>query len=472
MRRGAASGWRLRTRLQSLVAVLIALGVAGAISATLATAQVDQAENRLVHSLRMDQAQVASLLNAYVNEETGERGYLLTGDPSFLQPYTAGRHAAVRLQASLQHGLAGEPRAKAELAKVVHTGGQWLHQAAQPEIAARTNGQLHGGLPLPEALEAKQLFNGLRGDLSTLGRTVNALVATQLDDVTNSQNLARWVAVGTALAALGVAAVFFVVLRRSLTRPLDRLVAQVERASGGDIGRPLEVAGPPELAGVARAVDSMRARIVEETRERAEAEQRLAILEEDERIAGDLHDRVIQRLYGTALVMQTTGHRHPEVAGDIQTATGEIDEAIAELRAVIFGLTAHRIPPGVRERVLEISRAGPGQNGTPPAVRFNGPVDELARELVDEATLVLGELLSTVESRTGAPPVEITVGVDDRALRLEVSAENRLPDGAPLPEGGGLRLVDATERAARRGGSCAVRHNDGGGTSLEWTVPV
>src|SRR6516225_2585961 len=83
------------------------------------------------------QEQVAELSKAYVDQETGQRGFMLTADQTFLEPYSAGKTAADRLVADLQASLAGDAEAGRRLNAVVVAAQEWVTQAAEPQIAAR-----------------------------------------------------------------------------------------------------------------------------------------------------------------------------------------------------------------------------------------------------------------------------------------------------------------------------------------------
>jgi hypothetical protein len=108
------------------------------------------------------------LARAYVDEETGQRGYLLTGDPAFLQPYRAGRADAVTLEAELKTRLAGDQLARQPLAEVVEAEYTWRTDAAEPEIAARGQDALPSSELLATARNGKRLFDALRVQLELL----------------------------------------------------------------------------------------------------------------------------------------------------------------------------------------------------------------------------------------------------------------------------------------------------------------
>ncbi|QNO38346.1 GAF domain-containing protein [Protaetiibacter sp. SSC-01] len=199
--------------------------------------------------------------------------------------------------------------------------------------------------------------------------------------------------------------------------------------------------------------------------------QRLALVEERSRIARDLHDHVIQRLFGTGLALQMIGARSPDAADAISAQVDAIDQAIGEIRTAIFALAPR---PGsataLRHRLLDVATdAAPGLSN-PPVVTFAGPVDLLVEgELADDVVAVVRECLSNAARHARATRVEVSVSADDDAVVVTVD-----DDGVGMPadaaRASGTRNLD--ERARRRGGSFEVAAREAGGTRARWTAPV
>ncbi|AYF97022.1 sensor histidine kinase [Protaetiibacter intestinalis] len=209
---------------------------------------------------------------------------------------------------------------------------------------------------------------------------------------------------------------------------------------------------------------------IELTRGRADR-ARLALVEERARIARDLHDHVIQRLFGTGLALQAVGARSPEAAEAIGEQVDAIDAAIGEIRTAIFALAPR---PGsgssLRHRVLDVATdAAPGL-ANPPLVTFAGPVDLLVGgSLADDVVAVVRECLANAARHARATRVEVAVTVDDDAVVVTVDDDGvGMPDGARRASG----TRNLEERAHRRGGSFEVGGNASGGTRARWTAPV
>lgn len=204
---------------------------------------------------------------------------------------------------------------------------------------------------------------------------------------------------------------------------------------------------------------------------RREAE-RFGLIDDRARIARDLHDVVIQRLFATA--MSLTGAARlvdgSQAADRIHSAVDDLDETIRQIRSTIFALQARETATGggLRYRIMEVTDAAGQQLGFTPALRMEGLLDtDVPRELADDVVAVVQEGLSNVVRHARASRVDVSVVVGDQ-LVLRV-----IDNGVGVSSSGrrsGLANLD--ERATRRGGTCDVRPESGGGTCLEWSVPL
>lgn len=199
--------------------------------------------------------------------------------------------------------------------------------------------------------------------------------------------------------------------------------------------------------------------------------QRLALVEERSRIARDLHDHVIQRLFGTGLSLQAIGARTPQAADEINAQVDAIDAAIGEIRTAIFALTARRAAgSSLRHRLLDIATdAAPGLEN-PPLLTFSGPVDLLVvGSLADDVIAVVRETLANATRHAAATRVEVSVVADDESVTVTVD-----DDGVGVPadvtRASGTRNLD--DRARTRGGAFTLLSRDGGGTRARWSAPT
>lgn len=204
------------------------------------------------------------------------------------------------------------------------------------------------------------------------------------------------------------------------------------------------------------------------------AHEELALVDDRERIARDLHDTVIQRLFAVGLSLQGALARasEPAAAERIELAIDEIDGTIREIRTAIFSLHARRAPTaGPRDDVIATVREASRALGFEPRVRFEGPVDAAMSPTVYEHLLpTLREALSNMTKHAHATRAWVELTTDAASITLQVS-----DDGVGVPDdivSGGRGLGNIRERAETLGGTCMVRARDGGGTVIEWNVPL
>ncbi len=198
--------------------------------------------------------------------------------------------------------------------------------------------------------------------------------------------------------------------------------------------------------------------------------QELAVVSDRDRIARDLHDVVIQRLFATGLQLQGTRRRveSPLVAERLDQAVADLDETIRDIRSTIFGLRQTR-PGGLLAEVRLLTNEYAEALGFAPLVRSHGPVDTVITGQHAESLLaVLREALSNVARHAEATSVTIEVESSAGQALLRVR-----DDGLGLPadrhESG---LANARQRAGDLGGSCTVEPGDEAGTELTWRVPL
>jgi len=234
------------------------------------------------------------------------------------------------------------------------------------------------------------------------------------------------------------------------------------KSGGGDFSADDE-ALVVALAGAA-GVAIENARLHQQVRE-------LAVFQDRERIARDLHDTVIQRLFATGLSLQGLSRRvgDVELADRIQQAVDELDATIRDIRGVIFALEAHeRGDQSLRVRVLALAAAAANTLGFEPKVHFDGPVDSvIGADLGEQILAVLRELLSNVtkHARATSADIRLRVGVE---ITLSV-ADNGVGPGEKRNPGNGLNNL--RQRAHSLGGDFSFTPGDHRGTVTTWTVP-
>ena len=152
-------------------------------------------------------------------------------------------------------------------------------------------------------------------------------------------------------------------------------------------------------------------------------QQRAAMLDERERIAADLHDHVIQRLFAAGLSLQSPGrHRAGPGRPTGLTTVDDLDATIRQIRTSIFQLssTPQTRSPGLRARLLDVVTEVTAALGFEPAVRFSGLLDALPARRREDLVAVLREALSNVARHAHAPSAEVDVTATPERLTLDV----------------------------------------------------
>ncbi|UFU08190.1 GAF domain-containing sensor histidine kinase [Ruania halotolerans] len=242
----------------------------------------------------------------------------------------------------------------------------------------------------------------------------------------------------------------------------DGLVLAVCRSPGGGrFGRAEIDVAADAAARIGLAMEVARSR---------EQQQRALLVEDRARIARDLHDRVIQQLFGTALELHSLEATVPSEGADrLRSSVDAIDDAIAQIRTIIFALKP-AVPdsPTLRHQVLDLAIEASRRLPKNVDVEFAGPVDVIAdHEMAQDVAAVARELLSNAVRHADADQVSIEVRVRDDALVLIVQDDGCGMDDSVARSG----LANMAERARRRGGNLDLRSSPSG-TSAEWRVPL
>ncbi|CAN5160480.1 GAF domain-containing sensor histidine kinase [soil metagenome] len=199
-------------------------------------------------------------------------------------------------------------------------------------------------------------------------------------------------------------------------------------------------------------------------------QQKLDLVDDRYRIARDLHDHVIQNLFGVGLALQRIHSGLPD--GDatrrLSQQIDEVDATIRQIRRTIFELTSSSSPTDIREAVGDLARSSLGGSALGLEFRFDGPDVELAQPLVADVLAVVREGLSNVLRHAEATRVTVTVAVSPQRISIVIS-DNGV-GGSHERTGRGLTNLD--ERARARGGSFALSAGSPRGTRLEWTAPI
>jgi signal transduction histidine kinase len=199
----------------------------------------------------------------------------------------------------------------------------------------------------------------------------------------------------------------------------------------------------------------------------------LGVLEDRDRIARDLHDRVTQRIFAVGMTLQgATRLEDPsQVMDRVNRAVDELDTTITEIRTAIFELEDGGGHRGLRHGVLELAGELAPLLGGRPDVTFSGPIDAaVPQPVADHLLAVIREALTNAGKHAQATNVAVSLSVADEVC-LEV-VDNGIGMGVPASGPGGMGLSNLRSRAEKLGGTFEVQSVESGGTRLLWRVPA
>ncbi|MFD8598971.1 GAF domain-containing protein [Kitasatospora sp. NPDC059646] len=250
------------------------------------------------------------------------------------------------------------------------------------------------------------------------------------------------------------------------------------RAEGHTEGVLLLVRGFGEPEFTERELDPLlafadQAALALELAERRRDAEQLAVLEDRDRIARDLHDLAIQRLFATGMTLQSASRfiEHPGASDRVLRAVGDLDETIKIIRSTIFGLRVREaaLGQGLRARAVQVVEEAHSALGFAPRLSMEGLLDtDVPPAVADHLVAVLGEALSNAARHAKAGRVEVALQATGTQVALTVQ-----DDGVGIPAQGrrsGLRNLE--ERARTLGGTFTLTAPPAGGTLLNWTVPL
>ena len=259
----SAKRWPLSRIVGVALLILLIFSVAAMVAGGIALLSLHDDRQRVLDVLDPAALQVQRLDTSVVDQETGVRGYALSGQRDFLAPYTDGvaqeKDAVKALQAVIGQLPGG---AAADLRSVIARADFWRAHYAQPTIDQVTR----TGKPVvsPDIVTGKADFDALRGRIALLQAEISTARASAVAALNDSATVLDVVFIAVAVGLAAIVVLLALGLRATAIRPLHRLAAEVRRVAGGDFAHEVSLTGPREVTNLAADVNSMRERILQE----------------------------------------------------------------------------------------------------------------------------------------------------------------------------------------------------------------
>ena len=257
-RRLTVQGW------QNLV--LSAMGVVvlvGLVAGGLLMHRTDALSRELIDNIQPARVEAYALQAAIRDQETAVRGYLITADRQFLQPYYAGEEAEKQAAASIRERVGTRPELMADLDAIEQAAATWRTSYAEPIIADVSRGQ--------PAAASRDLTNRGKTEFDRLrtlfDRQNENLRTARTDGISELDRMRHWrdgLVLAMVVAFVGLAVVLALLVRSAVTRPLAALAAACRRITEGNFGERITPRGPRDIRAIAADVEDMRQRIVDE----------------------------------------------------------------------------------------------------------------------------------------------------------------------------------------------------------------
>jgi signal transduction histidine kinase len=246
--------------MTAIVVILLAMTAVAIASTVVALDALSDARKRSVDQIEPSGRQVKDLNRALLNEETGLRGFVLTGQDDFLKPYLDGRTAEVEASEGVRR-LVGDVNGR--VSHIEELARQWRSQYAEPTIIGiRLSGPTIS--PAKDIDRGKVLFDQLRAEVTALEADIGGLGWQAREQLDHAAGVVLWLVIGMGVLLVAVIGGLSLLLHRLLVAPLAKLTEEVRQVASGDFQHEIDAHGPRETVMLGEDVNAMRRRIVQE----------------------------------------------------------------------------------------------------------------------------------------------------------------------------------------------------------------
>ena len=404
-----------------------------------------------------------------VDLETGQRGFVITGQNRFLQPWRDAQVAFPKQASNLEQLVADNPEQQARAQRIAQAITSYLRDYSVPLVtAARQDPTTARSEAVTD--EGRRRVDAMRTQFDQFVATEQGLAAARQE---RSDAAARRAIIAAAAGLAGsilLIVLFAGYLTRAIVKPVREAAAMAGRLAGGDLSVRIPERGIAEIGVLQRSFNTMAESLEQGRRELAASRTRIVAAGDyaRRRIERDLHDGIQPRLVSLLLDLRTAEAAVP----------AELPELRGQLTGVAEGLTAAQ--DDLRELSRGIHPAILSEGGLNPALkalarRSAVPVQldiDLQQRLPEPievaAYFVVSEALANTAKHAQASVAHVELRADDGRLHLSVSDDG--VGGATTDSGSGL--VGLTDRIEALGGTIVVTSPQGQGTRLEADLPI
>ena len=404
-----------------------------------------------------------------VDLETGQRGFIITGQEGFLQPWRDAQAAIPGQAATLERLVDGNPEQQARAQRITQATTSYLHDYSIPLVeTARRDPPAARTVAVTE--EGKQRIDQIRDEFGRFMDTERVLAAARQRRSDAATQRAILAAAGGLGGSILLILLFAGYLTRAIVQPVRRTAAMAGRLAGGDLSARTSERGVGEIGVLERSFNTM-ARSLEQNREELAASRARIVAAGDQarrRIERDLHDGTQQRLVSLVLDLRAAEAavppERPELRAQLDGVADGLAGALDDLRELTRGIhPAILSEGGLRPALKALARRSmvPVELDVDVQARLPEPVEVAAYYVVSEA-------LANTAKHAQASVAWVDVRADDGSLHLSVRDDGV---GGATP-GRGSGLIGLTDRVEALGGTIALHSPAGKGTSLQVDLPI
>jgi signal transduction histidine kinase len=448
---------------------LLALVVGAAFAVLLSSvADLRASERRTQRSQEV--LELANLMERLVVDvETGQRGFVITGQPRFLGRWRHAQVAFFQQAATLERLVASDPGQEQQARRIATATRSYLREYSVPLVATARR-DLPAARTVAATDEGSRRMDGIRAEFDRFLAAERGLAAAR----ERRSNAAAHRAIAAAAAGLGgsilLIALFAGYLTRAIVRPIHRAAGMADRLAGGDLGARTGGHGVGEIGVLERSFNTM-AGSLEQSREELAASRARIVTAGDQarrRIERDLHDGTQQRLVSLVLDLRTAEasvpSKQPALRAQLARVADGLAGALEELRELSRGIHPAILSEGGLAPALKaLARrsAVPVELEVDVKGRLPEPVEVAAYYVVSEA-------LANAAKHAHASVAQVEARTRAGVLHLSVRDDGV---GGAVP-GGGSGLVGLADRVEALGGTIEIHSAAGQGTRLRIDLPI